>query len=184
MFTAQILGGRRQNHRSRTPCGALANLRRFVAHAKRKLWRSRITIAIDGNVVVSKRMVYPSVAAMQPVRHGFVSAPRGQLGRVLLLSTALSGGDIATMNSLMRAENFSGPFFRVPACRRRRRWRRTTTTLRVAMHRGRRPAAAARRRRRLRWRGEQRGSSRSGVSLRAQAGLCLRCPAPGRRQAP
>jgi hypothetical protein len=79
----------------------------YVSHVYRTLWRSRLTVAVDGVVVLSKRLAYPPASQMTPLTDGFVGGPRGQLGRVLLLSSSLEKKDIEAVHTLLRNSNFN-----------------------------------------------------------------------------
>ena len=72
-----------------------------------KLWRSRLTVGIDGKIIFSKRVTYPPAAQMTPLADGYLGGPRGQLGRILLLSTALEKKDVEAMHTLISNSNFN-----------------------------------------------------------------------------
>jgi hypothetical protein len=70
-------------------------------HVHKTLWRSRLTVHVNGILRDSKRLVYPPASNMSPVIDGYIGGPRGQLGRILFLSKSITQNETDHLHYLL-----------------------------------------------------------------------------------
>ena len=80
-----------------------------ITHVSRALWRSKISVFIDGQNVFSKRQSYPVAASMTPL-NAYIGGFQGQMGPILVFNTAISDAQVQNLFHLASNPRFSvGP---------------------------------------------------------------------------
>ena len=80
-----------------------------ITHVSRALWRSKLSVFIDGQPVFSKRHAYPVAASMNPI-NSYIGGFQGQIGPIMLFNSALSDANVKALFRLTSNLRFSiGP---------------------------------------------------------------------------
>ena len=80
-----------------------------ITHVSRALWRSKLSVFIDGQPVFSKRHAYPVAASMSSI-NSYIGGFQGQIGPIMLFNSALSDTNVKALFRLTSNLRFSiGP---------------------------------------------------------------------------